>query len=275
MHTANRRPLLDVLTAIRLGVRVDQAGEALAKNRENHLRTRADLARFYTPDLLAQTLKLAAACRFSLDELRYEYPDELVPASVTPAAYLRRLTEESAAARWPDGCPPRVHDQIEHELALIAELAYEPYFLAVHDFVVARGELSRLVPVENAVMAGRTVIQWDKDDLDTLELLKVDCLAFGMLFAIHRALDLINAFRGTHLSVAAIPAEDPRVYAMIQYGETTGVFQIESRAQMSMLPRLKPACFCDLVIEVEIVRPGPIQGDMVHSYLRADRGWSR
>ncbi len=436
MHTANRRPLLDVLTAIRLGVRVDQAGEALAQNRENHLRTRADLARFYPPDLLAQTLELAAACRFSLDELRYEYPDELVPAGVTPAAYLRRLTEEGVTTRWPDGCPPRVRDQIEHELALIAELAYEPYFLTVHDivcfarargilcqgrgsaansavcyclgitevdparmemlferfisrergeppdidvdfehqrreeviqylyakygrdraalaaavityrpkgavrdvgkalgmdldqvnrlarnlnwwdgqavaperlrevgldpfnplvlktmrlvhevlgfprhlsqhvggFVIARGELSRLVPVENAAMPGRTVIQWDKDDLDTLGLLKVDCLALGMLSAIHRALDLINGFRGSRLTLADIPAEDPRVYAMIQRGETTGVFQIESRAQMSMLPRLKPACFYDLVIEVAIVRPGPIQGDMVHPYLRRRQG---
>ncbi|WP_295388674.1 error-prone DNA polymerase [uncultured Thiodictyon sp.] len=436
MHTPGRRALLDVLTAIRLGVRVDQVGAALAQNREHHLRTRADLARFYPPDLLAETLVLAGACHFSLAELRYEYPDELVPPGQSPAAYLRRLTEEGIVARWPAGCPPRVRDQIEHELALIAELTYEPYFLTVHDivrfarargilcqgrgsaansavcyclgitevdparmdmlferfisrergeppdidvdfehqrreeviqyiyskygreraalaaavvtyrprgavrdvgkalgmdpdqldrlarnlnwwdgaalppqrlrevgldpdnplvgktlrlvqailgcprhlsqhvggFVISRGALSRLVPVENAAMAGRTVIQWDKDDLDTLGLLKVDCLALGMLSAIHRALDLINGVRGTRLTVADIPAEDPDVYRMIQRAETTGVFQIESRAQMAMLPRLKPACFYDLVIEVAIVRPGPIQGDMVHPYLRRRQG---
>ena len=121
-------------------------------------------------------------------------------------------------------------------------------------------------------MPGRSVIQWDKDDLDALGLLKVDCLALGMLTAIRRALDLANAYRGTRLGVADIPAEDPAVYAMIQRGETTGVFQIESRAQMAMLPRLKPACFYDLVIEVAIVRPGPIQGDMVHPYLRRRQG---
>ncbi|HYN79017.1 MAG TPA: error-prone DNA polymerase [Lamprocystis sp. (in: g-proteobacteria)] len=436
MHAAERRPLLDTLTAIRLGVRVDQAGAALAQNREHHLRGRAELARFYPSDLLAETLVLAAACCFSLDELRYEYPDELVPAGTTAAAYLRRLTGEGAAVRWPDGTPPRVVEQIEHELALIAELAYEPYFLTVHDlvrfarsrgilcqgrgsaansavcyclgitevdparmemlferfisrergeppdidvdfehqrreeviqylyakygrdraalaaavisyrpksavrdlgkalgmdldqvdrlarnlnwwdgqavvperlqevgldpcnplvlktmrlvheilgfprhlsqhvggFVISRGELSRLVPVENAAMDGRTVIQWDKDDLDALGLLKVDCLALGMLSAIRRALDLINDFRGTRLTMAEVPAEDPLVYRMIQRGETTGVFQIESRAQMAMLPRLRPACFYDLVIEVAIVRPGPIQGDMVHPYLRRRQG---
>ncbi|WP_295446966.1 error-prone DNA polymerase [uncultured Thiodictyon sp.] len=436
MHTPGRRPLLDVLTAIRLGVRVDQVGPALAQNRENHLRTRTELARFYPPDVLAQTLVLADACHFSLAELRYEYPDELVPPGQSPAAYLRRLTEAGVLARWPDGCPLRVREQIEHELALIAELAYEPYFLTVHDivrfarahgilcqgrgsaansavcyclgitevdparmqmlferfisrergeppdidvdfehqrreeviqyifakygreraalaaavityrpkgavrdvgkalgmdadqvdrlarnlnwwdgsvvapqrlrevgldpdnpqvgktmrlvqailgcprhlsqhvggFVISRGELSRLVPVENAAMPGRTVIQWDKDDLDALGLLKVDCLALGMLSAIRRALDLINGWRGSRLSVADIPAEDPDVYLMIQRAETTGVFQIESRAQMAMLPRLRPACFYDLVIEVAIVRPGPIQGDMVHPYLRRRQG---
>jgi error-prone DNA polymerase len=436
MHVPSRRPLLDALTAIRLGVRVDQAGAALAQNRENHLRTLSDLARFYPPELLAETLELAGACTFSLDELRYEYPDELVPPGVSPALHLRALTEAGAARRWPDGVPPRVRDQIEHELALIGELGYEPYFLTVHDivrfaraqgilcqgrgsaansavcfclgitevdparmemlferfisrergeppdidvdfehqrreeviqyiygkygreraalaaavisyrpksavrdlgralgmdldqvdrlarnlngwdgqavaperlnevgldpynptilktmrlvhevlgfprhlsqhvggFVISRGPLERLVPVENAAMEGRTVIQWDKDDLDELGLLKVDCLALGMLSAIRRALDLVNDFRRTGLSVAEIPPEDPAVYRMIQRGETTGVFQIESRAQMAMLPRLKPACFYDLVIEVAIVRPGPIQGDMVHPYLRRRQG---
>lgn len=436
MHNPARRPLLDTLTAIRLGVRVDEVGAALAQNREGHLRTRAQLARFYPPELLAETLEVAGACRFSLDELRYEYPDELVPAGLSASAHLRALTEAGAAGRWPHGIPVRVRTQVEHELALIAELGYEPYFLTVHDivrfarsrgilcqgrgsaansavcfclgitevdparmemlferfisrergeppdidvdfehqrreeviqyiyekygreraalaatvityrpksavrdvgkalgmdleqvdrlarnlngwdgqvvapgrlkevgldpfnprilkamclvqeilgfprhlsqhvggFVISRGPLERLVPVENAAMEGRTIIQWDKDDLDALGFLKVDCLALGMLSAIRRALDLVNGFRGSRLTVADIPPEDPAVYAMIQRGETTGVFQIESRAQMAMLPRLKPACFYDLVIEVAIVRPGPIQGDMVHPYLRRRQG---
>ncbi|MCU0835504.1 MAG: error-prone DNA polymerase [Chromatiaceae bacterium] len=435
MHIPQRKPLLDTLTAVRLRVPVAEAGAALSQNCEEHLRSRAALARFYPPDLLAATVEIATACRFSLDELRYEYPEELVPAGLSPSGHLRELVEAGAAQRWPAGTPERVRRLIEHELALIAELRYEPYFLTVHDivrfacargilcqgrgsaansavcyclgitevdparmemlferfisrergeppdidvdfehqrreeviqyiyakygreraalaatlityrprsavrdvgkalglapdqvdrlarnldawggsvtperlkevgldpynprvlrtlrlvhevlgfprhlsqhvggFVIARGELSRLVPIENAAMAGRTVIQWDKDDLDALGLLKVDCLALGMLSAIRRALDLVNAFRGSRLTLADIPSEDPAVYRMIQRGETTGVFQIESRAQMAMLPRLKPACFYDLVIEVAIVRPGPIQGDMVHPYLRRRQG---
>jgi error-prone DNA polymerase len=432
MHARQRKPLLDTLTAIRLGTRVDAAGEALAQNSERYLRSREDLGRFYPADLLAETLHIAAACRFSLDELRYEYPDELVPVGLTPSEHLRQLTEAGAAARWPAGVPEKVRALMEHELALIAELGYEPYFLTVHDivrfarsrgilcqgrgsaansavcyclgitevdparmemlferfisrergeppdidvdfehqrreeviqylykkygrdraaiaatlityrpksavrdvgkalgmardqvdrlarnltwwdgqavaperlrevgldpynplvlrvmrlvheilgfprhlsqhvggFVIARGALSRLVPIENAAMEGRTLIQWDKDDLEALGLLKVDCLALGMLSAIRRAIDLVNGYRGTRLTMGGIPAEDPAVYAMIQRAETTGVFQIESRAQMAMLPRLRPACFYDLVIEVAIVRPGPIQGDMVHPYLR-------
>lgn len=436
MHVPNRRPLLDTLTAIRLGVRVDRVGAALAQNRENHLRGLQDLARFYPAELLAETVGIADACRFSLDELRYEYPDELVPPGISAPDHLRRLTEQGARERFPDGLSGRVRAMLEHELALIGELAYEHYFLTVHDivrfarargilcqgrgsaansavcyclgitevdpsrmemlferfisrergeppdidvdfehqrreeviqyiyakygreraalaaslvcyrprsavrdvgkalgmdpdqvdrlarnlnwwdgqaivpqrlrevgldpddplvlktmrmvhailgfprhlsqhvggFVIARGELTRLVPIENAAMDGRTVIQWDKDDLHVLGLLKIDCLALGMLSAIHRALDLINGFRKTALTLVDIPPEDPRVYAMIQRGETTGVFQIESRAQMAMLPRLKPACFYDLVIEVAIVRPGPIQGDMVHPYLRRRQG---
>ena len=186
-------------------------------------------------------------------------------------------------------------------MRLVHELLGFPRHLSQHvgGFVISRGELSRLVPIENAAMDGRTVIQWDKDDLEALGLLKVDCLALGMLSAIRRALDLINGYdgsralraphflpppgedqgergggryRGGRLTMADIPAEDPAVYRMIQRGETTGVFQIESRAQMAMLPRLKPACFYDLVIEVAIVRPGPIQGDMVHPYLRRRQG---
>ena len=138
--------------------------------------------------------------------------------------------------------------------------------------VITQGPLCELVPIENAAMAGRTVIQWDKDDLDTLGLLKVDCLALGMLTAIHRCFDLIHQHTGRPLTLARIPAGDARVYDMICRADTMGVFQIESRAQMSMLPRLKPRCFYDLVIEVAIVRPGPIQGNMVHPYLRRRAG---
>ena len=138
--------------------------------------------------------------------------------------------------------------------------------------MIARGLLSRLVPIENAAMPERTVIQWDKDDLDALGLLKVDVLALGMLSAIRRALDMISAWRGERFALTDVPPEDPQVYEMIQHADTVGVFQIESRAQMSMLPRFKPANFYDLVIEVAIVRPGPIQGGMVHPYLRRKQG---
>jgi len=436
MHVRSRRPLQDLLTAIRLKTTVVEAVAQLHPNGERCLRSRLVLARLYPPELLAETGRIAERCRFSLDELRYEYPEELVPAGETPASHLRRLTEAGLARRWPQGVPGKVRRLIEHELALISELRYEPYFLTVHDivayarsrdilcqgrgsaansavcyalgisevdpdrietlferfvskerneppdidvdfeherreeviqyiyakygreraalaatvisyrlksavrdvgralglsveqvdalsgnlawwdgaeidparlreagfdpdsavirrltafarellgfprhlsqhvggFVIARDRLSRLVPIENAAMAERTVIQWDKDDLDALGLLKVDCLALGMLTAIHRAFELVSRFRGTPLAMDRIPAEDPAVYRLIQRADTMGVFQIESRAQMAMLPRLKPACFYDLVIEVAIVRPGPIQGDMVHPYLRRRQG---
>ncbi len=442
MHVRGRRLLQDTLTAIRLHTTVQSAGQELAANGERHLRPREALARLYPPELLNETLHLAACCRFSLDELRYEYPRELVPEGETPAAYLRRLTEEGMRRRWPRGEPERVRKMVEHELALIAELEYEPYFLTVYDivafarrrnilcqgrgsaansavcyclgitevdparmemlferfvskerneppdidvdfeherreeviqylynkygrhraaltaavityrprsavrdvgkalglelaqvdrlaknlqwwdgdrgpagegidrdrlreagfdadnpairrlaslvrellgfprhlsqhvggFVIARDELSRLVPIENAAMEDRSIIQWDKDDLDALGLLKVDCLALGMLTAIHRALDLLTEFRGRPYALDGVPPEDPRVYEMIRRADTVGVFQIESRAQMAMLPRLRPANFYDLVIEVAIVRPGPIQGDMVHPYLRRRQG---
>jgi len=439
MHVPGRRALLDVMTAIALGVGV-AAGAARRQNREQYLRPREVLGRFYPRDLLEETLGIAARCRFDLGQLRYEYPEELSPDGEAPDAYLSRLTWDGARERFPDGVLDRVERLLAHELALIAELGYAPFFLTVFDivrfargrgilcqgrgsaansavcyclgitevdpsrmsmlferfisrergeppdidvdfehqrreeviqyiyakygrdraalaatlisyrpksavrdvgkalgmppdqidrlarninwwdgqsvpperlrevgldpfnpqilrlmrlvreligfprhlsqhvggFVISRDKLSRLVPIENAAMDGRSVIQWDKDDLNALGLLKVDCLALGMLSAIRRALDLINAFRGSHrgkpLGIADIPAEDPAVYRMIQRGETTGVFQIESRAQMAMLPRLKPACFYDLVIEVSIVRPGPIQGDMVHPYLRRRQG---
>ena len=436
MHVRARRALQDTLTAIRLGVPLEEAGCALNANGERHLRTRRVLARLYAPELLAETKRIAERCRFSLDELRYEYPEEVVPAGEMPAAYLARLVTEGLGRRWPAGAPARVRKLVAHELALIAELGYEPYFLTVYDivrfarargilcqgrgsaansvvcyclgitevdpdrietlferfisrerneppdidvdfehdrreeviqyiyhkygraraalaatvityrprsavrdvgkalglapeqldrltanlqwwdgrdvvpdrlaeagfdpanpairrlmervrellgfprhlsqhvggFVIARGPLSSLVPIENAAMPEHTVIQWDKDDLDALGLLKVDCLALGMLSAIHRAFDLIEAVQGRQLTMASLPAEDPAVYAMIQRADTVGVFQIESRAQMAMLPRLRPDCFYDLVIEVAIVRPGPIQGGMVHPYLRRRRG---
>jgi len=435
MHVPERRALLDVMAAIRSGTSVAE-GAAERQNREQYLRPLDVLARFYPQDLLAETTRIAARCGFTLDAVRYEYPQELVPAGETPSSHLRRLTQQGAAERFPDGVPDKVRGQIAHELGLIEELAYAPFFLTVHDivrfarsrgilcqgrgsaansavcyclgitevdparmdmlferfvsrergeppdidvdfehqrreeviqyvyakygrdraalaatvisyrpksavrdvgkalgfsadqvdrlarninwwdgqqvpperlrevgldpfnpqiltlmrlvhelvgmprhlsqhvggFVIARGRLDELVPIENAAMDGRSVIQWDKDDLHALGLLKVDCLALGMLSAIRRALGLVNAHRGSALTVADIPPEDPAVYAMIQRGETTGVFQIESRAQMAMLPRLKPACFYDLVIEVAIVRPGPIQGDMVHPYLRRRQG---
>jgi error-prone DNA polymerase len=439
MHARGRRALQDTLTAIRLKTTIAQAGHALHPNGERHLRPLATLERIYPAAWLAETLAIAARCRFSLDELRYEYPEEIVPAGETPAAYLRRLTEEGFARRFPAaGTPPKdrakVRALIERELALIAEKRYEAFFLTVYDivkfardhgilcqgrgsaansavcyclgvtevnpsctevlferfisrerdeppdidvdfehqrreeviqyiyrkygrdraaltatvicyrprsalrdvgkalgldltqvdrlakavgwwdgrqalperiedagldaespvirqlsalvtsllgfprhlsqhtggFVISRGPLSHLVPTENAAMPERTVIEWDKDDLDALGLLKVDVLALGMLTAIRRALDLLSARYGRRLSLADIDPSmsDDAVYDMIGHGDTVGVFQIESRAQMAMLPRLKPKCYYDLVIEVAIVRPGPIQGGMVHPYLK-------
>lgn len=436
MHLRSRRPLQDVLTAIRLNKPVSQCGHELHPNAERHLRLRMRLGQLYPPELLAATLDVAASCRFSLDSLRYEYPQELVPEGSTPAGHLRMLTEEGLCRRFQQGIPESVRKQIEHELALIAELAYEPYFLTVHDivayarrhdilcqgrgsaansavcyalgitevdparmamlferfiskerneppdidvdfeherreeviqyiygkygrdraalaatvisyrpksalrdvgkalgleisqldriakavswwddkaqleerlvaagfdtsakvirqlmvladsimgfprhlsqhvggFVISRGPLAQIVPIENAAMIDRSVIQWDKDDLDALGLLKIDVLALGMLTAIRKALALISVFRQRPLAMSQVPAEDPLVYQMLQKADSVGVFQIESRAQMSMLPRLKPANYYDLVIQVAIVRPGPIQGGMVHPYLRRRAG---
>jgi error-prone DNA polymerase len=158
--------------------------------------------------------------------------------------------------------------------ALVGSLVGFPRHLGQHvgGMVMTRGDLCDLVPIQPATMDGRTIVQWDKNDLDELGILKVDCLALGMLSAIHRAFDLVAGAGGPRLTLATVPAEDPAVYEMISRADTVGVFQIESRAQMSMLPRLKPRCFYDLVIEVAIVRPGPIQGDMVHPYLRRRAG---
>ena len=448
MHTVERQPLQDVLTATRLKCRLSDLGAAAFANAERHMRAREEIAQLYPAAAIAETLEIASRCHFSLAELRYEYPKELVPRGVSASDHLRNLTLRGARQRYPKGVPVAVHQLLTHELALIAELQYEPYFLTVHDlvrfarsrdilcqgrgsaansavcfclgitevdpsrmsmlferfvskerdeppdidvdfeherreeviqyiysrygreraalaatvvtyrpksavrdvanalgfeqmyinrlcgsltwwddksalnerikacgldprarnvrqllalvreligfprhlsqhtggFVIAQGKVSRLVPIENAAMPERTVIQWDKDDLESLGLLKVDVLALGILSAIRRAIALINKraeHRGgaqlrspytTPLSLANIPAEDPDVYAMIQHADTMGVFQIESRAQMAMLPRMRPACFYDLVIEVAIVRPGPIQGGMVHPYLRRRQG---
>jgi error-prone DNA polymerase len=415
MHVRSRKPLHDILTAIRLGKPVAQCGQALLPNAERSLQLRMRLAQLYPPELLAESVRIAAMCSFDLQSLRYEYPAEIVPPGETPASHLRQLTEDGLRWRFPGGVPPKVRSAAEHELALIAELGYEPFFLTVNDvvrfarskgnqcqgrgsaansvvcyalgitevdparmnvlferfvsrerneppdidvdfehqrreeviqyvyekygraraalaavvicyraksavrevgkalgidadevdrtakgfafwdealpqtstwlrfaqllrgfprhlsqhpggFVISRGPLAELVPIENAAMPERTVIQWDKDDLEALGLLKVDVLALGMLSAIRRALEMI------HMRIQDVPAEDAEVYGMIQKADTVGVFQIESRAQMSMLPRLRPACFYDLVIEVAIVRPGPIQGGMVHPYLRRRRG---
>jgi error-prone DNA polymerase len=415
MHVRSRRRLQDVLTAIRLGKPVAQCGQALFPNAERSLRLRVRLAQLYPAELLAESVAIAERCRFSLDTLKYEYPDELVPPGHTPASWLRKLTEDGLRWRFPAGVPAKVANLVEHELRLIAELAYEPFFLTVHDvvsfarskgilcqgrgsaansvvcyalritevdpermntlferfvsrerneapdidvdfeherreeviqyvyekysreraalaatvicyrtksalrdvgkalgmplaevdalaksftfwdqklepcnalfelaaalrgfprhlsqhvggFVISRGRLAELVPIENAAMPKRSVIQWDKDDLEALGLLKVDVLALGMLTAIRKALEMIG------IPMHEVPAEDAAVYAMIQKADTVGVFQIESRAQMSMLPRLRPKTFYDLVIEVAIVRPGPIQGGMVHPYLRRRRG---
>jgi error-prone DNA polymerase len=436
MHTRSRRQLRDILTAIRMGARVRDAGFALHANGGHCLCSRTSLSRLYPQALLDESQHIAGLCRFSLDELRYEYPRELVPDNTSPGAWLRQLTEAGMHRRWPQGTPDKVYKLIQHELTLIAELHYEPYFLTVCDivqfarsrnilcqgrgsaansavcyclgitevdpahietlferfisrqrneppdidvdfehqrreeviqyiyakygreraalaatvityrpksalrdvgkalglspdqldrlsktihwwdgqkiaeerlreagfaadnptiqhlmqlahqlmgfprhlsqhvggFVIARDALDRMVPIENAAMPERTVIQWDKDDLDALGLLKVDCLSLGMLSAIHRCFDMLDAHYDMPLTMDSIAAEDPLVYDMISRADTVGVFQIESRAQMSMLPRLRPACFYDLVIEVAIVRPGPIQGDMVHPYLRRRQG---
>ena len=440
MHLRSRKPLQDVMTAIRLGRPVTECGFELQANAETHLRSRQRLSAIYPPDLLASTLLIAQRCNFSLDELRYQYPMETVLPGQTPAQTLRQFTQDGALRRYPKGVPESVRQQIEHELALIAELKYEMYFLTVHDivafarsrgilcqgrgsaansvvcyclgvtevdpmrmnmlferfisrergeppdidvdfeherreeviqyiytkygreraaltavvvsyrprsalrdvgralgidealitalakehpgmysrevlagrlqsalqhlgsaftaleplklqlwlslatqlqrfprhlsqhvggFVLTQDKLTRLVPVENAAMPERSIIQWEKDDLDAMGWLKVDVLALGMLSAIRRCLDLISAHRGKPFSMQDIPDDDGPTYEMICKADTVGVFQIESRAQMSMLPRLRPKCFYDLVIEVAIVRPGPIQGGMVHPYLKA------
>ncbi|MDB5348908.1 MAG: polymerase alpha subunit [Planctomycetota bacterium] len=433
-HDADRRYLQDVLTAIRLKTTVAELGATRFPNGERRLRSLEELIPLFAtcPAVISRTAEVAGRCTFSLDELRYDYPEELYPDGETPSSYLARLTLAGARARYPEGIPAKVSQLIERELAIIEDLNYAAYFLTVWDLVrfarskdilcQGRGSaansavcyclgvtsvdpdvidvlferfiskerdeapdididfehqrreeviqyvyekygrdragmtaelityrprsgvrdvgkalglsldrvdalakaiglaetggeliirfreagvdpacrlskqlqylvgqilgfprhlsqhvggmvlsnlpLCELVPIENASMPNRTVIQWDKDDLDALGILKVDCLALGMLSAIRRALNLLREHSGLSLTLADIPADDPATYTMIQRADTVGAFQIESRAQMSMLPRLKPEKFYDLVIQVAIVRPGPIQGKMVHPYLR-------
>ena len=453
MHAPERRPLADVLACIRESTTLEQAGSLLAAHAERHLKPPAEMARLFAacPEAIARTMAVADSCRFSLDQLAYEYPDEPVPPGRTPDGHLAALAWEGAARRWPQGVPENVRATMQKELAVIAELGYARYFLTVHDiavfarargilcqgrgsaansavcyalgitavdptkiellferfmsaerreppdididfeharreeviqyiyrryghdraaiaatvihfrsrravrevgkvmglsedttaalsaeswnhgtgewgtgergtgewgdvpwpderlraigldpaspalartvalareimglprhlsqhvggFVLTRGILSETVPIGPAAMAGRFFIEWDKDDIDELGIMKVDVLALGMLSCIRGAFAMLRA-RGMKLDdLAAIPQDDPLVYAMLRRGDSVGVFQVESRAQMNMLPRLAPRCYYDLVIEVAIVRPGPIQGDMVHPYLRRRQG---
>ncbi|MDB5807491.1 MAG: error-prone polymerase [Betaproteobacteria bacterium] len=436
MHERARKPLHDVMTAIRLNIPVPDCGHALLTNGERHLRDRLSLARVYKSEWLQESIRIAQMCSFELSEIKYTYPEEMVPPGETAASYLRKLATEGLNDRYPDGPGSKELAQMERELQLIEEKGYEAYFLTVHDivrfarskkilcqgrgsaansvvcyalhitavdpsrhqlmfarflskdrdeppdidvdfeherreeviqhlyekygrhraalaaavsvyrprgalrdvgkalglsndqldavsknmawwdghstmdkrlaecgldtespvvtqllyltrqlmknprhlsqhsggFVLADKKLSSMVPVENATMEKRTVIQWDKDDLESLRLMKVDVLGLGMLTLIRRAMEAISEARGALFEMDDIPKEDPEVYDMLCAGETIGVFQVESRAQMSMLPRLQPRVFYDLVIEVAIVRPGPIQGGMVHPYLRRRQG---
>lgn len=434
-HTAQRMLLHDCLTAIAHHSTIEDIAGQRLRNSQHHLRTLAEISELYrdVPDAIARTVEVASRCRFSLDELRYEYPVELAPPGKTPIEHLKRLAWEGAQQRWPGGVAPRVIDMLRHEFALIEELHYEAYFLTVWDLVrfarsrnilcqgrgsaansavcyclgitsvdptqtdllferfisrerneapdidvdfehqrreevlqylyekygrdragltatvttyrtksairdvgkslgispdlidaiaklassyssepdlpqrcrdagldpdtplgqrflyltqtligfprhlsqhvggmvMTAGNLCELCVSENAAMPGRTVIQWNKDDLDELGILKVDVLSLGMLSAIRRCFELVQQHHRRDLSLSTIPEDDAATYDMICAADTMGVFQIESRAQMSMLPRLRPRCFYDLVIEVAIVRPGPIQGNMVHPFLAA------
>ncbi len=436
-HVPGRRILQDVVTCIRHNVTIDEAGFRPERHADRYLKPPEEMARLFSryPEALARTIEIAQRCRFSLDELAYQYPDEATIPGLTPQQALEKLTWEGAAERYPEGVPDTVVATLKHELQLIETLKYAPYFLTVnaivrfarsqdilcqgrgsaansavcyvlgitsidpgrndllferfvseerreppdidvdfeherreivmqwvfktygrdhaalcstviryrakdalrdvgkalglpedlikmmssqiwgwstdldpkyaHDlnlnlgdrrlrlalelardligaprhlsqhpggFVLTRDRLDELVPIEPAAMVDRQVIEWDKDDIDVLRFMKVDCLALGMLSCMKRSFDLLAEHKGITRDLATIPAEDPRTYAMIRKADTLGTFQIESRAQMSMLPRIKPRTFYDLVIEVAIVRPGPIQGDMVHPYLRRREG---
>ena len=436
-HHPDRRPLADVLTCIREKTTIDRAGRKLAANAERFLKPPEEMARLFrdAPEAIEETMRLSEALIFSLDELRYEYPDESIEGFDNAQDALTHLASEGARQRYPNGVPDKVRASIAHELTLIAQLEYAPYFLTVHDivryarsqgilcqgrgsaansavcfclgvtevnpdradllferfisperreppdidvdfeherreeviqyiyrkygreragiaatvisyrgrsairevgkafglsedtigalsssiwgggggavsqdavkrtgldpgsrrmqqiaalareimgfprhlsqhvggFVITRSRLDEVMPIGNGAMPERTFVEWDKDDLDALGILKIDVLGLGMLSCLRKALDLVDQHYGEQLTLATIPAEDRAVYRMLGRADSLGVFQVESRAQMTMLPRLKPVNFYDLVIEVAIVRPGPIQGDMVHPYLRRRR----
>ncbi|WP_414832087.1 error-prone DNA polymerase [Afifella sp. YEN Y35] len=437
-HAPERRILQDVVTCIREGVTIDELGFRREPFAERHLKPPEEMARLFSayPQALARSLEIAAACRFSLDELKYQYPAEVSIPGLTPQEALTKLTWEGAQWRFPDGVPEKVTAQITHELALVAELDYAPYFLTVHSivrfarskgilcqgrgsaansavcfalgitsidperndllferfvsrdrgeppdidvdfeherreeviqwiyetygrhrsalcatviryrskgavrevgkalgltedvtaalssqiwgwskegveerhvadlnlngsdyrlqltlklakaligfprhlsqhpggFVLTEDRLDTLVPIEPAAMADRQIVEWDKDDIDILGFMKVDVLGLGMLGCLRRAFDLLKDYCGRDLDIATVPAERPEVYEMIGHADTMGVFQIESRAQMAMSPRLKAKNLYDLTIQIAIVRPGPIQGEMVHPYLRRREG---
>ncbi len=436
MHVRSYKPIQDTMTAIRHKLPIAKCGFRLASNAEQHLRSRLRLGNLYPRETLEETVRVAQLCTFSLNELKYEYPEELAPSGETPTTYLRKEVYIGANWRFPRGIPANVQQQLENELALIAQLQYEAYFLTVYDivryarsqkilcqgrgsaansavcyclgvtevdpargtllferfisaerneppdididfehqrreeviqyiynkygrvraaltavvrsyrvksvltdvgkalgvdqsiidkvndardgwggtadlmerlascgydpdsaiaakwadiadkmmrfprhmsqhpggFVISRGKLSRLVPIEPARMVDRTIVQWDKDDLDAVGLLKVDILALGMLSCLRRALDIVSEQRGERFELYDIPPEDTATYDMISQADTVGVFQIESRAQMAMLPRMQPRTFYDLVIEIAIIRPGPIEGGMIQPYLRRRTG---
>ncbi len=439
-HHPNRRRLADVLTAIRLGVPVDRIGLAAERNGERCLKSAGEMGRLFAahPDALGNSIRVLHACSgFSLDQLRHEYPDEILELGRAPIETLTDRVREAAVQRWPKGVPPDIQARIAHELRMIDELAYAPYFLTVHEvvrfarakgilcqgrgsaanstvcyvlgitavdpskhdllferfvsasrdeppdidmdfeherreeviqhiydrygrdraaivgtviryrgrsairevgkalglsedvtgrlakaswgpgreqgldelaqqagldltdrrlslalelaaeiqdfprhlathvggFVISRGPLTGMAVVGNAAMAGRTVLEWDKDDIDALRLLKVDILALGMLSCLRRGFDLLRRHHRRDLDLASVSRDCPATYAMLRRADSLGVFQVESRAQMAMLPRLRPSVFYDLVVQVAIIRPGPIQGDMVHPYLR--RRWGQ
>ncbi len=437
MHHGRRRKLVDVMSAVRLGLRVEQLGHHALPNAEWRLRSEAEMLRLFEghEDAVHRSGEIADRLGFQLDELRYEYPSEIADGE-TPSARLSRLARRGLRERYPSGAPERVSNMLEHELALIAKLNYEPYFLTVNDivafarsrgilcqgrgsaansvvcyalgvtsvspeigtmvferfvseardeppdidvdfeherreeviqhiyerygrhraglcatvihyrgkrairevgramglsedtiasmssqvwgwgasgmrksrlqeigldpedpkldqvldlvdeiqgfprhlsqhvggFIITEGRLDELVPIENATMEDRTVICWDKDDIDALGILKVDVLALGMLTCIRKAFGLMESHLGVAHTLASLPPEDPEVYDMLCRADSLGVFQVESRAQMNFLPRMKPRTFYDLVIQVAIIRPGPIQGDMVHPFIRRRNG---
>ncbi len=436
MHNRDHQPLQDCLTAIKKNCAVTELGDQRQNNSEQYLRPLNRLEKIYPPELLLESLQIAQLCQFSLDEIKHDYPEELVPKSFTAAQHLKELSFQGAHKRWPMGIPKGIERQLLNELKTISELHYEHYFLTVEDivrfarrenilcqgrgsaansvvcyclfitevdpqqssllferfiskerqeppdidvdfehqrreeviqyiyqkysrkrtaltatiityrprsavrdlgkalgfdaivierlakdltwwdkpqnlqtrlqengvmldshmtqhflnllekilgtprhlsqhvggFLMTQSPISNLVPVENAAMPDRTIIQWDKEDIESLCLLKVDVLALGMLTAIRKSLSLIQQYQSTPISLETIPKEDPATYDMLCRGDSVGVFQVESRAQMAMLPRLRPRCYYDLVIQVAIVRPGPIQGDMVHPYLKRRSG---